>query len=96
MTILNGVSRDGADGRSFMPSFAGQMSDDQIAAVANHVLAHFGRPDTKVTAAMVEDDRNGGAKPLLLKLMPWLFGLAALVLALVAFGVVRKVRPRHA
>lgn len=96
MMILNGVSREGADGRSFMPSFAAQMSNEQIAAVANHVLAHFGRPDTKVTAAMVQDARDGGAKPPLLKLMPWLFALAALVLLGVAFLVVRGGRRRLA
>jgi fructose 5-dehydrogenase cytochrome subunit len=96
MTILNGVSRQGADARSFMPSFASQMSDAQIAAVANHVLAHFGRPDTKVTAAFVTEERNGGAKPLLLTLMPWLLGLAALVLLIAAILLIRKARPRHA
>jgi fructose 5-dehydrogenase cytochrome subunit len=85
MTILTGVSREGADGRAFMPGFASQLSNDQVAAVANHVLTRFGRPDTQVTAAMVEDARNGGAKPLLLKLMPWLFVAAGLFVA--AFGL---------
>lgn len=94
MTILTGVSREGADGRSFMPGFASQMSNDQVAAVANHVLTRFGRPETQVTAAMVEDARQGGAKPLLLKLMPWLFGLVGLVIAALALFTIRRTTAR--
>jgi fructose 5-dehydrogenase cytochrome subunit len=90
MTILNGVSREGADGRSFMPSFASQLSNDQIAAVANHVLTRFGRPETQVTTAMVADARTGGQKPLLLKLIPWLFAGAGLVAAWIAFLFLRR------
>jgi fructose 5-dehydrogenase cytochrome subunit len=92
MTILNGVSREGADGRSFMPGFASQMSNEQVAAVANHVFARFGRPDTQVTARMVEDARNGGAKPLLLKLMPWLLVAAGVVVAALAALLFRRRR----
>jgi fructose 5-dehydrogenase cytochrome subunit len=92
MTILNGVSREGADGRSFMPSFASQMSNDQVAAVANHVLTRFGRPDTQVTSAMVEDARSGGSKPLLLKLIPWIFAAAGVVIAAIATSVLRRRR----
>ncbi|WBO23994.1 cytochrome c [Sphingomonas abietis] len=95
MTILNGVDREGADSHSFMPRFATQMNDDQVAAVANHVLATFGRPDRKVTAAMVADARHGGGKPLLLTLMPWLFGLGALVLVAIAYLGLRRPRRRQ-
>jgi hypothetical protein len=46
-----------------MPAFANQMNDDQIAAVTNHVLQRFGRPDTTVSSAMVATARAGGANP---------------------------------
>jgi len=90
MTILTGVNRTGADGKSFMPAFAEQMNDDQVAAVANHVFNHFGRADTQVTAEQVAVMRKGGAKPLLVTAMPWLLGLGALAgLGIVAFIVLR-------
>jgi D-sorbitol dehydrogenase (acceptor) len=63
MTILNGVDRHGADGRSFMPAFAPQLNDAQVAAIANHVLSRFGRPDVSVTEAMVATARAGGKAP---------------------------------
>jgi mono/diheme cytochrome c family protein len=90
MTILNGVNREGADGHAFMPSFASQMTDPQIAAVANQVLSRFGNPATEVDAAQVATLRAGGGKPLLLKLIPWAFGLAALGLAGIAFLLLRR------
>ncbi len=79
MTILNGVDRRGADSRSFMPAFAPQLSDAQVAAIANHVLTRFGRPDVSVSEAMVATARAGGARPLIVTLMPWLMALAAAI-----------------
>lgn len=90
MTILGGVDRKSGVGHAFMPAFADQMSDAQVAAVANHVLQRFGRSQTSVTATMVATARAGGPEPLLLKLMPWLMGLAALALAVVAYVSIRK------
>jgi mono/diheme cytochrome c family protein len=92
MTILQGVNRKGADGHAFMPAFAGQLSDDQVAAVANHVLTRFGRPDTTVNAAMVAAARIGGPKPLLLRLMPWLFGAAGLLALAILWLAARRFR----
>jgi mono/diheme cytochrome c family protein len=92
MTILGGVDRESGVGHAFMPAFANQMNDDQIAAIANHVLQRFGRPDTTVTSAMVATARGGGGKPLLLKLMPWLMGLGALVLAALAYVAIGRGR----
>jgi mono/diheme cytochrome c family protein len=89
MTILTGVNRTGADGHAFMPAFAADLNDAQVAAVAHHVLTRFGRPDTKVTAEMVAEARKGGAKPLLLKIMPWLFIAGAVILVLIAAGFIR-------
>ena len=43
------------NGHKAMPSFAGMLDDDQIAAVANYVRSHFGNQYTdQVTAAEVK------------------------------------------
>ncbi|WP_260928452.1 cytochrome c [Novosphingobium sp. 9] len=96
MTILGGVDRESGVGHAFMPAFANQMTDEQIAAVANHVLQRFGRPDTLVTKDMVATARAGGGKPLLLKIMPWLMGLAAAVFAALSFFAIRRGQRRAA
>jgi mono/diheme cytochrome c family protein len=90
MTILEGVNRESGSGHAFMPAFAHEMNDDQIAAVSNHVLKQFGRADTNVTAAMVATARDGGAKPLLLQLMPFLLALAAAALIVMGWLVIRR------
>jgi hypothetical protein len=43
-----------------MPAFAPQLNDAQVAAIANHVLTRFGRPDVSVNEAMVATARAGG------------------------------------
>lgn len=95
MTILEGVNRDSPTGHAFMPAFARELTDGQIAAVANHVLSRFGRPDTIVTEAMVATARAGGETPLLLKLMPWLLGAGAIVAMLAGFFTVRRLNRKH-
>jgi len=83
MTILHGVDRRGADGRSFMPAFADQLTDAQVAAIAAHVLARFGRPGVSVTEADVATARAGGPRPLIVTLLHWGEGLALAVVAVV-------------
>jgi mono/diheme cytochrome c family protein len=80
MTVLTGVDRRGSDGHAFMPAFANDMNDAQVAAVANRVLTQFGNSAVQVDAAQVAALRAGGGKPLLLKLVPWIIGLLGLVL----------------
>ncbi len=41
-TVVNGVDRQTAQGRIFMPAFGAAYSDDEIAAVSNYVTARFG------------------------------------------------------
>jgi mono/diheme cytochrome c family protein len=95
MTILSGVDRQGADGHAFMPAFADDMNDAQVAAVANRVLTQFGNPAVRVDAAQVAMLRAGGGKPLLLKLVPWMFGFCGLVLiAIVALFLRRRASKR--
>ncbi|WP_049621568.1 c-type cytochrome [Frateuria defendens] len=96
MAILEGVHREGADGEVLMPGFAHDLDDTQVAAVATYVSRQFGDPKATVTAAQVATLRHGGPAPRLLTLMPWLIGLAAIVvlavLALVLRGLRRKRR----
>jgi mono/diheme cytochrome c family protein len=48
-TILHGASVDTAQGHAFMPAFAADYSDAEIAAVANYVIGHFGGKTGQVT-----------------------------------------------
>ena len=56
--ILNGVQRQTNEGEVFMPGFAGTLSDEQIAALAGHLLRQFGRPELKVEASNVKELRT--------------------------------------
>jgi mono/diheme cytochrome c family protein len=51
--ILHGVRRDAAGNDVGMPGFAAELSDAQIAALANYVTAQFGNPAATVSAADV-------------------------------------------
>jgi D-sorbitol dehydrogenase (acceptor) len=90
MTILSGVDRHGADARSFMPAFADQLTNAQVAAIANHVLTRFGRADVAVSEAMVATARAGGGRPLIVTMVPWLMGLAVLIVLLACVMVWRR------
>lgn len=48
MVILNGVQRRTNEGEIFMPAFASNLSDEEIAKLASHVLQQFGQPALKV------------------------------------------------
>jgi mono/diheme cytochrome c family protein len=58
MVILHGVSRKTQQAEVLMPSFASQLTDDQIAAIGNYVTKQFGNPHSSVTAAQVAQLRN--------------------------------------
>lgn len=51
MVILHGVDRKTKDADVMMPGFGAQLTDDQIAAIANYVTQHFGDPHATLTAA---------------------------------------------
>jgi mono/diheme cytochrome c family protein len=55
--ILEGI-RIGSPGNTTMPAFAGAYSDQEIAAVSNYVIGHFGGKQGKVTAAEVGAARD--------------------------------------
>ncbi|GGF57229.1 cytochrome c [Azorhizobium oxalatiphilum] len=99
-TVLFGVRRTVGDKTAFMPGFGpgafytDRLSDQDIADVSNYVLAHYGNPALKVTAADVAKAREGGEKPLLAKLAPYaLPGAVAVVIVLLLFiGLLRLSR----
>lgn len=95
-TILYGVARN-ADGQTvLMPSFGkgsyvAELSDIQIADVANYVLANYGDPVVKVTPQTVATARAGGPMPFLARIQPWILPMvvaAGIAIVLILFGYV--------
>jgi mono/diheme cytochrome c family protein len=56
--MLTGADLKTAKGRGYMPSFGDAYSDDELAAVANYVIGHFGGKSGKVTAQAVREQRT--------------------------------------
>jgi mono/diheme cytochrome c family protein len=61
-TVINGVNRQTAGGKIFMPAFGEGYSDDDIAAVANYVTARFGAKGAALTGKDVADLRKQAAQ----------------------------------
>ncbi|RQW63572.1 cytochrome c [Vibrio viridaestus] len=66
MAIVNGIHREGADGKAVMPAFGEHqqvihswLTSDQIASVANYVTQSFGRGSANLTGADVEKISSG-------------------------------------
>lgn len=76
MSILTGVYRE-VDGHIvFMPHFADELSDAQVAAVSNYVLQRFGNAALTVSAADVDKFRRGDDRPLLMTMFVRLGGIS--------------------
>ena len=56
--VLQGIKIGSPGGNNTMPSFADAYSDEEIAAVSNYVIGHFGGKQGKVTAAEVRASRD--------------------------------------
>jgi mono/diheme cytochrome c family protein len=56
--ILHGAKLHTAGGAVFMPAFGSAYSDQEIAAVSNYVIGHFGGKTGRVTAAEVAKRRS--------------------------------------
>jgi fructose 5-dehydrogenase cytochrome subunit len=95
--ILFGISRSTTDGLAFMPGFGGKttdiadLSDEQVAQLANFLLQHYGDTSYSVTPNLVKQVRDGQSPaPVLMTLVTgseWAGG--ALLLALVIWFVAR-------
>lgn len=49
MTILHGVRRQTQNADVLMPAFGDELSNDQVAAIANYVTKQFGNPQASIT-----------------------------------------------
>jgi mono/diheme cytochrome c family protein len=58
MVMLHGVSRQTKDATAFMPAFANELSDQQIAAISNYVTKTFGNPQSTTSADQVAKLRS--------------------------------------
>ena len=90
-TILHGVDRKVGDRHVLMPNFGEEsyvqpLTDDQIAAISNYVLQHFGNPKAPVTSADVAVARQGGQLPLLAWIQPYILPVAGLCGLVLLFG----------
>lgn len=99
--ILFGVDRRVGDQHILMPNFGPQsyvnpLNDQEIAAISNYVLQHYGNPTVHVTAEDVAVLRQGGPVPLLEVMQPYmapgLCGGVLVMLAAIAWLIVRKRR----
>ncbi|AXK62944.1 cytochrome c [Burkholderia sp. IDO3] len=99
--ILYGVDRDAGGQHVLMPSFGEDsyvqpLKDDQIAAIANYVLAQYGNADVTVTPDDVAVVRSGGPVPLLVRARPLMLAAPVVVVLLIVFGImVRRRRARR-
>ncbi|MGE7368573.1 c-type cytochrome [Neorhizobium sp. NPDC001467] len=97
MTILEGVHRDANGHHAFMPGFREDFTNEQVASLANYVSQTYGGGKMNVTSDKVEEIKNGGATPLIKKLVPWAIAaglfLAAAILALLVMLRLRRASP---
>ncbi|NVN10838.1 cytochrome c [Nguyenibacter vanlangensis] len=95
-SILFGVDRTVGGREILMPGFDGHslvqsLSDQQVASIANYVLAHFGNAQASVTAETVATVRAGGKQVPIAKLAdPSVIAVLAVV-GLVILGVLALV-----
>ena len=82
-----------------MPGFGGHatdanpLSDRNIVALGNYVLAHYGSADTTITEPQVAEERRGGPSSPLLALARAGMAAAAVVVCLgIAFLIFRRRR----
>ncbi len=106
-TILFGLSRTIDGVPTFMPAFGenaaytDRLSDKDVADVSNYVLGHFGNGKVTVTAADVLRVREGGEKPVLAAVAPFIVPAVVVALILVALVIAllvarRRRQPAHA
>jgi mono/diheme cytochrome c family protein len=100
--ILQGVDRR-VDGKHvLMPSFGdgsyvGELTDKQVADIANFVLQNYGNSTLSVSEADVSEVRAGGPKPLLARAQPMILpgmAVAAVVIILLALFWLRRRKAR--
>jgi mono/diheme cytochrome c family protein len=58
MVMLHGVNRETKNATAFMPPFADELNDAQIAAISNYVTKTFGNPQSTISADQVAKLRS--------------------------------------
>lgn len=91
LVILEGIRWTDASG-VHMPAFANDLSDQQIATLANYLTQHYGNPTATVDAAQVGMLRAGGAASHLVGLARLALAVIALLIVLVIVLLVRRRR----
>ena len=96
-TILYGVDRTTSRGQAFMPGFGGRttdanaLSDRNIVALGNYVLARYGAAGTTITEQQVAEARRGGPSSPLLALARGGMATAAVVVFLgIGLAIARR------
>jgi mono/diheme cytochrome c family protein len=93
--ILYGVDRSTRDGgHVVMPrfdslSYVDPLTDEQIAAIANHVLIRYGNSAARVSDTDVAIARRGGPRPLLAQAQPFMAPALGVLLLLGVFSAVQ-------
>ncbi len=90
MVILDGVQREGQFATASMPGFRDALNDEQIAALTNYVAHRFGNPGVQVSASDVATQRDGGARPWFIALLPWLSGFAGVLVIVLMVRLARR------
>ncbi|OZI30994.1 cytochrome C [Bordetella genomosp. 10] len=101
-TIVFGIDREAGGEHVLMPSFGqgsyvNPLTDEEIASIANYVLANYGNAKLTVTPADVREVRTGGPTPPLAKARPFLVpggAVAVLAILLLVILAVRRYRRR--
>lgn len=91
LVILEGIRWTDASG-VHMPAFANDLSDQQVATLANYLTRHYGNPAATVDAAQVGMLRAGGAASHLVGLARLALAVIALLIVLVIVLLVRRRR----
>ena len=101
--MLYGVDRQVGEQHVLMPkfgqgSYVGQLTDEQIADIANYVLTHYGNPAIAVSAHDVAVLRGGGPVTLLARLQPLMapaMTVALIVVLALIYWLFRRSRKRR-
>lgn len=96
LTIAEGIDRHDASGQTVMPAFGRDMSDRQIAAVANYVTRSFGNPEVTIDSEQVRLVRAGGPTPWIVGNVNLLMGIAIALLIVACGAAVAYRRARRA
>jgi mono/diheme cytochrome c family protein len=56
--LLQGSHIQTEEGNAFMPAFGSAYTDEELAALSNFVISHFGAKESHITAQQVSNARN--------------------------------------